>query len=131
MLNPQEGGRLCHLSNSGGASAQHCTSMTNCPNTIQCLGSDDIMSLGIKFSAFPRIKNPFPGKHSLEQRTHRSGASKNMEALFSGEKNSLEQRAHKLGASRNMEGPFSGEKKTALSTPVSSKRLDAKRHYVI
>ena len=31
-----------------GASAQHCTGMTNWPNTIQCLGSDDIMSLGIK-----------------------------------------------------------------------------------
>ena len=30
------------------ASAQHCTGMTNWPNTIQCLGSDDIMSLGIK-----------------------------------------------------------------------------------
>ena len=27
---------------------QHCTAMTNWPNTIQCLGSDDIMSLGIK-----------------------------------------------------------------------------------
>ena len=34
-----------------GASAQHCTGMTNWPNTIQCLGSDDIMSLGIKSSA--------------------------------------------------------------------------------
>ena len=34
-----------------GISAQHCTSMTNWPNTIQCLGSDDIMSLGIKFFA--------------------------------------------------------------------------------
>ena len=31
-----------------GAPAQHCTGMTNWPNTIQCLGSDDIMSLGIK-----------------------------------------------------------------------------------
>ena len=28
--------------------AQHCTGMTNWPNTIQCLGSDDIMSLGIE-----------------------------------------------------------------------------------
>ena len=35
----------------GGASAQHCKAMTNWPNTIQCLGSDDIMSLGIKSSA--------------------------------------------------------------------------------
>ena len=26
----------------------HCTGMTNCPNTIQCLGSDNIMSLCIK-----------------------------------------------------------------------------------
>ena len=34
-----------------GATAQHCTAMTNWPNTIQCLGSDDIMSLGIKSSA--------------------------------------------------------------------------------
>ena len=33
------------------ASSQHCTGMTNWPNTIQCLGSDDIMSLGIKSSA--------------------------------------------------------------------------------
>ena len=31
-----------------GASAQHCTGMTTWPNTIHCLGSDDIMSLGIK-----------------------------------------------------------------------------------
>ena len=31
-----------------GASAQHCTGITNWPNTIQCLGSDDIMSPGIK-----------------------------------------------------------------------------------
>ena len=29
-------------------SAQHCTAMINWPNTIQCIGSDDIMSLGIK-----------------------------------------------------------------------------------
>ena len=33
------------------APAQHCTGMANWPNTIQCLGSDDIMSLGIKSSA--------------------------------------------------------------------------------
>ena len=37
------------------ASAQYCTGMTNWPNTIQCLGSDDIMSLGIKSSAFLRV----------------------------------------------------------------------------
>ena len=30
-----------------GVSAQHCTGTTNLPNTIQCLGSDDIMPLGI------------------------------------------------------------------------------------
>ena len=41
-----------HLSQGGdGASAQHCTAMTNWPNTIQCLRSDEIMSLGIKSSA--------------------------------------------------------------------------------
>ena len=34
-----------------GASAQHCTVMTNWPNIIRCLGSDDILSLGIKSSA--------------------------------------------------------------------------------
>ena len=32
--------------------------MTNWPNTIQCLGSDDIMSLGIKSSAFLRVEHP-------------------------------------------------------------------------
>ena len=30
------------------APAQHCTGMTNWPNIIQCLGSDDIMSLDMK-----------------------------------------------------------------------------------
>ena len=39
-----------------GASAQHSTGMTNWPNTIQCFGSDDIMSLGIKSSAFLRVE---------------------------------------------------------------------------
>ena len=39
------------------ASAQHCTGMTNWPNTIQCLGSDDIMSPGIKSSALLRVKD--------------------------------------------------------------------------
>ena len=74
MLNPQEGARLdakrhhvilamaldgiwpvghccavlCSDTAAAGASEQHCTGMTNWPNTIQCLGSDDIMSLGIK-----------------------------------------------------------------------------------
>ena len=41
------------------ASAQHCKGMTNWPNTIQCLGSDDIMSLGIKSFAFLRVEHPF------------------------------------------------------------------------
>ena len=36
---------------SGGASAHCRKGMTNWPNTIQCLGSDDIMSFGIKSSA--------------------------------------------------------------------------------
>ena len=38
-----------------GAPAQHCTGMANWPNTIQCLGSDDIMSLDIESSAFLRV----------------------------------------------------------------------------
>ena len=42
----------------GSGSAQHCTAMTNYSNTIQCLGSDDIMSLGIKSSAFLRMEDP-------------------------------------------------------------------------
>ena len=41
-----------------GAPAQHCTGMANWPNTIQCFSSDDIMSLGIKSSAFPRVEDP-------------------------------------------------------------------------
>ena len=41
------------------ASAQHCTGMTNWPNTIQCLGSDDIMSLGIKSFATEGIHDGF------------------------------------------------------------------------
>ena len=75
MLNPQEGGRLDakrhyvmltktldgiwplgHACAGRHASAQHCTGMANWPNTIQCLGSDDIMSLGIKSSAFLRVE---------------------------------------------------------------------------
>ena len=56
MLNPQEGGRLdakIHyvilakalddITTVGHA----CAGMTNWPNTMQCLGSDDVMSLGI------------------------------------------------------------------------------------
>ena len=38
LLNPQEGGRLDAKRAAAGASAQHCTGMTNWPNTIQCLG---------------------------------------------------------------------------------------------
>ena len=47
------------------APAQHCTGMTNWPNTIQCLGSDDIMSLGIKSSAFLRVEHPFSQKFEV------------------------------------------------------------------
>ena len=43
------------LTLAAGASAQDCTGMANWPNTIQCLGSDDIISLGIKSSAFLRV----------------------------------------------------------------------------
>ena len=32
----------------GGASAKHCTGMSNLPSTIQYLGTDGIMSLGVK-----------------------------------------------------------------------------------
>ena len=35
------------------------TGMANWPNTIQCLGSNDIMSLGIKSSAFLRVEHTF------------------------------------------------------------------------
>ena len=49
-----------------GAPAQHCTAMTNWPNTIQCLGSDDIMSLDIKSSAFLRVGHPFSQKFEVQ-----------------------------------------------------------------
>ena len=39
--------------------------MTNWPNTVQCLGSDDIMSLGIKSSAFLRVEHPFSRKFDM------------------------------------------------------------------
>ena len=39
---------LCHVSQG--------TGMANWPNTIQRLGSDDLMSLGIKSSAFLRVE---------------------------------------------------------------------------
>ena len=42
-----------------GAPAQHCTGMTNWPNTIQCLGEDDLMSLGIKSFATKGIHDAF------------------------------------------------------------------------
>ena len=42
---------LRHGGGGASAQAQHCTATTNWLNTIQCLGSDDIMSLGIKSSA--------------------------------------------------------------------------------
>ena len=46
--------------------AQHCTGMTNWQNTIQCLGSDDLMSLGIKFSAFVRVEHLFARKFEVQ-----------------------------------------------------------------
>ena len=55
-----------------------------------------------------------PGENNLEQCTHKSGASKNMGALFCSWKNSLERRTHKLGASKNMGAPFFLEKKNSL-----------------
>ena len=76
MLNPQEDGRLDAKRHyvilakaldaiwpvgHARASAQHCTGMTNWPNSIQCLGSYDMMSLGIKSSAFLKVEHPFPG----------------------------------------------------------------------
>ena len=80
MLNPQQGGRLdakrhyvWYLAASWsctaaavGASAQHCTGMANWPNTIQCLGSDDIMSLGIKSSAFLRVEETDARKFEVQ-----------------------------------------------------------------
>ena len=55
-LSPQPSGKQkTSFAAAAGAPAQHCTAMTNWPNTIQCLGSDDIMSLGIKSSAFLRV----------------------------------------------------------------------------
>ena len=58
---------LCSGTRRRRASAQHCTGKAKWPNTIQCLGSDDIMSLDIKASAFLRVEHPFavvnPGTH--------------------------------------------------------------------
>ena len=42
--------------------------MTNWPNSIQCLGLDDIMSLGIKSSAFLRVEHPFSRKFKVSQK---------------------------------------------------------------
>ena len=39
--------------------------MTNWPNTIQCLGSDDIMPLGIKSSDFLKVEHPFSWKFDM------------------------------------------------------------------
>jgi len=50
------------------------------------------------------------GGNSLEQRTHKLGASRNMGPFFLEEDNSLEQRSRKLGASRHMGAFFSGNK---------------------
>ena len=40
--------------------------MTNWPRNIQCLGSDDIMSLGIKSSALLRVEHPFAWKFEVQ-----------------------------------------------------------------
>ena len=48
--------------------------MTNWPNTIQCLGSDDIMSLGIKSSAFLRVEHPFARKFDMSSTSGYMGA---------------------------------------------------------
>ena len=50
--------------------AQHCTGMTNWPNTIQCLGSDDIMSLGIKYSALLKVEPPSAHGDSSNPNVH-------------------------------------------------------------
>ena len=55
-----------------GASALH--RQTNWLNTIQCLGSDDIMSLGIKSSAFPRVEHPFAQKFDMPSTSGYMGA---------------------------------------------------------
>ena len=57
---------LCWGTAAAGASAQHCTGMTNWRNTIQCLGEDDIMSLGIKSSAFLRVEDLFSWKFEVQ-----------------------------------------------------------------
>ena len=41
-------------------------SMTKWPNTIQCLGQDDIMSLGIKSSTFLRVEQLFAWKWEVQ-----------------------------------------------------------------
>ena len=48
--------------------------MTNWPNTIQCLGSNDIMSLGIKSSAFLRVEHPFARKFDMSSTSGYMGA---------------------------------------------------------
>ena len=53
---------------------RHCTGMTKWPNTIQCLGSDDIMSLGIKSSAFLRVEHPFARKFAVSSTSGYMGA---------------------------------------------------------
>ena len=39
--------------------------MTNWPKTIQCLGKDDIMSLGIRSSTFLKVEHPFAQKFEV------------------------------------------------------------------
>ena len=59
---------------SGASNTALCTGMTNWPNTIQCLGSDDIMSLGIKSSAFLRVEHPFARKFDMSSTSWYMGA---------------------------------------------------------
>ena len=49
--------------------------MTNWPNTIQCLGSDDTMSLGIKSFAFLRVEHPFARKFDMSSTSGYMGAT--------------------------------------------------------
>ena len=49
-----------------GCSAQHSTGITNLLNTIQRLGSDDKMFLGMKSSTFLRVEHPLAQKFEVQ-----------------------------------------------------------------
>ena len=70
-------------------------------------------------------------KKSLEQRSQKLGASKNMGGLFPRE-NNLEQRSHKLGASRNP-GPFFVAKRKMLAEDLMSRDIMSSepRHWMV